>query len=131
MQTTTCYLTLPRRSSDESKYSAVEFEEGDEFPCIEVGEAWFVDLPTLEQREKHVRQFKLVRRQLRLKPSIHPSQLTKRISAEADAKDSGETATKDSQKKESTNGTEGEAPAKETGMLGELPASTDVWLSTY
>lgn len=49
--------------------------------CVKVGVACFVNLPDLQHREDRVEQFRRVLRELRLKPYIHPSQLTTCLSA--------------------------------------------------
>lgn len=76
MKTTICYLTMPKVTSYNAEYETSEFEDMMPQIDIESSESCLIQLPTIADKEKCSAQFKRALRTLRLKPYVHPSQLT-------------------------------------------------------
>lgn len=80
LETTICYLTLPKQMSSKRTYALNEFEAESGITVIDGAQSCFVQLAGTEERDKRMRQFRRVLRELRLEPYIHPSQLNETIS---------------------------------------------------
>lgn len=80
-----CYLTLPTRSYNAPRFSVSEFKiEVIQSADLAVVQSSFVQISTMVEQTKRVKQFQLALSALGLKPYIHPSQLQHTISAERD-----------------------------------------------
>ena len=83
LQTTICYLTLPRRAPGKATFSADEMEADYRSSTINAAQSYFIEIPSQQNRDLRSKQFQRALRTLRLKPYIHASQLNFTVSAEA------------------------------------------------
>ena len=86
LKTTICYLTLPYKASSKQNFESSEMEEDCGSWLVEGTQSSFVELPTLANRAKRVKQFRHALRSLMLAPYVHPSQLNDTVTAEVAGK---------------------------------------------
>jgi hypothetical protein len=77
---TICYLTLPSQSARWATQPK-ESPEGDDCYHAESASSMLVDRSSLDLTDEHRRRFARAMLRLALKPSVHPSQLQKSLSA--------------------------------------------------
>ena len=84
LETTICYLTLPRKAAGQRTYS-ISQEEADsgENASINGAVSSPVGFLTLANKEAMSKQFKRALRTLQLQPYLHPSQWTETVLADA------------------------------------------------
>ena len=110
LQTTTCYLILPRQSSEEREYAASDMEVECGGALVRGAIASFVTPPVLDNKEKRVKQFQRALRMLKLQPYAHSSQLNDTVSAQAD--DNADNETSESEEEGDTVESEGNEKSK-------------------
>ncbi|KAK5175140.1 uncharacterized protein LTR77_000277 [Saxophila tyrrhenica] len=82
LQTTTCFITLPRQAGESLSYGITEVEGSNGFADVAAAQSLLVDLPILRNKEQTSKQFHRLLRTLELQPYVHESQLRSRISAQ-------------------------------------------------
>lgn len=82
VETTICYLTLPRRSAKEKTFPISELEADCGSSFIQGLQSCLIKLPDMRDHDKRVKQFRGALRTLKLKPYFHPSQLHDTVSAD-------------------------------------------------
>jgi hypothetical protein len=93
LETTICYLTLPRVVAEERTYGISDIEAQCGGPVTVYGaQSSLVTVPTMVNRNAILKQFKRALRMLKLNPYIHPSQLTRAVTAEAHKKNAQSTS---------------------------------------
>lgn len=75
LQTTICFLTLPRKSGPVSSFGASEIECDGGYASVTGFQASRVELPAQSTQERRSRQFHRAMSALGLRPYIHPSQI--------------------------------------------------------
>lgn len=107
LKTTICYLTTPSPMGYKTKYETSDME--DDMPTIDIhgSASCLVELPTSQEKEKRTAQFKRAMRTLRLKPYVHPSQLTPKPSAASSVKESPEKELEQSNETKADSGEKG------------------------
>lgn len=109
LETTICFLTLPKQMTGETYYPLSEMEGEGGFLDIRGSQSYFVEPPTVHDRDKIVKQFQRALRVLKLKPYVHLSQLKAKVSATVLPEDA------------SQNGSEGDGAEEESQKVkGEL-----------
>ena len=90
LKTTACYLVLPRQIGRRVDCEASEMEYEFGSIVLQSSKASFITMPTLDDKEKRVRQFQLALRTLELSPYVHTSQLRDTVSAHMTGQVKGE-----------------------------------------
>lgn len=87
LQTTICYLTIPKVMAHNATYPLGMIEEEVSVIDIQGSESWLVELSTLQDKKARAKRFNDALRALRLKPYVHPSQLNEKVSATSSSHD--------------------------------------------